>query len=186
LNLGPGDAGSGIARKALRLHWGATPFPAIPLRNGHCRNLRDYPKRISSLSDVTFRCRFVRVPPLVLVVEDEPVILRVTCHHLEDAGFECVNADTATHALAVLAQTVPDLLVLDIRLPDIPGPELALRVHGNYPTIPVLFVSGWIDGLAEAATLEPLRWEFLQKPFTGEALVAAARRLLEKPLPAIH
>jgi len=126
------------------------------------------------------------VPPLVLVVEDEPVILRVTCHHLEDAGFACVNADTATHALAILAETVPDLLVLDIRLPDIPGPELALVIHRRYPTIPVLFVSGWIDGLADAGTLAMLRWEFLQKPFTGEALVAAARRLFAKSLPATH
>jgi DNA-binding response OmpR family regulator len=125
-------------------------------------------------------CTFVAVPPLVLVVEDEPAVLRVACQYLRDAGFECVNADTGAHALEMLADTAPDLLVLDIRLPDLSGPEVALRIHEKHPNTPVLFVSGWIDGLADPVSLEPLHWEFLPKPFTGDDLIATARRLLEQ------
>lgn len=122
------------------------------------------------------------MPPLILVVEDEPQVQRVTCQLLEDAGFTCVRADTAADAMAILAAgPIPDLLVVDIRLPDIPGPELALRIHTQYPRIPVLFMSGWIDNLTDATRLGPLRWSFLPKPFTGETLAEAARRLLAFP-----
>jgi two-component system cell cycle sensor histidine kinase/response regulator CckA len=119
------------------------------------------------------------VPPLALVVEDEPPVRRVTCQYLADGGFECVDAETSAHALELLAKgTLPDLMVLDVRLPDLPGPALALRVHQQHPGLPVLFVSGWIDGLADAETLAPLRWAFLPKPFTGDQLLQAARGLL--------
>ncbi len=106
-------------------------------------------------------------------------VRRVTCRYLEDAGFDCVDAAHAAHALKLLAAgAIPNLMVLDVRLPDIPGPALALRIHRLLPNIPVLFVSGWIDRLVDPDTLSPLRWEFLQKPFTGDALLARVRQLL--------
>jgi DNA-binding response OmpR family regulator len=74
--------------------------------------------------------------------------------------------------------TIPDLMVMDIRLPDMPGPEVALRIHERHPHIPVLFVSGWTEGLADAELLASLRWDFLPKPFTGEELINRVRRLL--------
>lgn len=104
---------------------------------------------------------------------------RITCQYLEEAGMVCLAADNAAQALAMLdAERMPDLLVLDVRLPDLPGPELALRIHSRYPRIPVLFVSGWVDGLANPGTLEALEWGFLQKPFTGEALLEVVRRMV--------
>jgi two-component system C4-dicarboxylate transport response regulator DctD len=110
-------------------------------------------------------CTFVAVSQLILVVEDEPQVARVTCQQLVEAGFSCMSAGTASDAMSMVSAE---------RLP-----ELALRIHARYPRVPVLFVSGWIDGLTDAAHLEPLRWDFVPKPFTGEALVAAVRRLLE-------
>ncbi|HEX2219616.1 MAG TPA: response regulator [Gemmatimonadales bacterium] len=119
------------------------------------------------------------VPPVILLVEDEPAVQRVTCQYLEEAGMVCLAADNAAQAMDILgAGQVPDLLVLDVRLPDLPGPELALRIHSRYPRIPVLFVSGWVDGLANPGTLEALAWGFLQKPYTGEALVERVRRMV--------
>jgi two-component system, cell cycle sensor histidine kinase and response regulator CckA len=119
------------------------------------------------------------VPALILLVEDEPAVQRVTSQRLEEAGMVCLAADSATQAMEIVAGgAVPDLLILDIRLPDLPGPELALRIHSHYPRIPVLFVSGWVDGLANPGKLEALEWGFLQKPFTGEALLEVVRRML--------
>lgn len=119
------------------------------------------------------------MPPIVLLVEDEPGVQRVTCQYLEEAGMVCLAADTATQALELLAAgRIPDLMILDVRLPDLPGPELALRIHTHYPRIPVLFVSGWVDGLANPGTLEALEWGFLQKPYTGEALLEVVRRMI--------
>lgn len=119
------------------------------------------------------------MPPFILLVEDEPAVQRVTCQYLEEAGFACRAAGTASAAMEILATApAPDLLILDIRLPDLPGPELALRIHSRYPRAPVLFISGWVDGLANPGKLQALQWGFLQKPFTGEVLLEATRRLL--------
>ncbi len=122
--------------------------------------------------------------PLALVVEDEPLVARITCAYLEEAGLSCVTAGSAAAALEVLKEGhAPDLLVLDVRLPDLPGTQLALRIHDQYPgvEIPVLFVSGWVDAVNAATQLERLRWGFLPKPFSPEAMADAARRLLACP-----
>jgi two-component system cell cycle sensor histidine kinase/response regulator CckA len=81
----------------------------------------------------------------------------------------------------VLEGAVPDLLVLDIRLPDLSGPYLAIRIHQRHPDLPVLFVSGWAESLNLASKLEALHWGFLQKPLTGDALTHAAWWLLAPP-----
>jgi DNA-binding NtrC family response regulator len=119
------------------------------------------------------------MPPLVLVVDDEPHVRLVTSRYLEEAGFECIQAGTANEALAWLDRgRIPDLAVLDVRLPDQSGPELALRIHVRYPRIPVLFISAWPEAQTNSAELEPLRWLFVQKPFAGATLSEAVRHLL--------
>ena len=75
---------------------------------------------------------------------------------------------SATEAIQFVQGGVrPDLLIIDIRLPDIYGPVLALRLHALELHAPVLFISGWMDGIAVAEKLTALRWSFLQKPFGG-------------------
>lgn len=124
------------------------------------------------------------MPPLILVVEDEPAVQRATCRMLEMEGFTCVAANDAEQALEALdAGRIPDLMVIDIRLPGMSGPELALRIHTRYPRIPVLFVSGWVDGLADAALLDRMQWAFLAKPYSPNALVTTAQRMLGSPAP---
>ena len=119
------------------------------------------------------------VPPLILVVEDEPAVLRATCRMLELEGFSCIPVGDADQALEALgAGQIPDLMVIDIRLPGMRGPELALRIHTHYPRIPVLFVSGWAGGLADRALLDKMQWKFLAKPYQPDTLVDAARRML--------
>jgi two-component system, OmpR family, response regulator len=121
------------------------------------------------------------VPPLALVVDDDPGVLEITCRYLQDAAFECLPAGSGNELMALLdAGRIPDLLVLDIRLPDVPGPELALRIHTHYPRIPVLFISAWPASDTDPAELDVLRWEFVQKPFTGQTLIQAARELVTR------
>jgi CheY-like chemotaxis protein len=122
---------------------------------------------------------FLGVSPLILVVEDEPTVQRATCRMLELEGYVCLPAQDAGEALELLgAGRIPDLMVIDIRLPGMSGPELALRIHTRYPRIPVLFVSGWVDGLADPAQLDRMHWAFLAKPYNPDALVGAAQRML--------
>jgi len=117
--------------------------------------------------------------PLILVVENEPSVLHITRRHLEEAGLESVTAESAAHAMKVLdSGRIPDLLILDIRLPGVSGPALALQIHRQHPAIPVLFISGWVHSLRNPDQLAGLQWEFLPKPYEGDALVGAVRRLL--------
>jgi two-component system, cell cycle sensor histidine kinase and response regulator CckA len=119
------------------------------------------------------------VPTVILVVEDEPTVQRATCRMLELEGYACLPANDGSQALEVLSSgQIPDLMVIDVRLPGMSGPELALRIHTHYPRIPVLFVSGWVDGLADSALLERMQWAFLAKPYNPETLVSTARRML--------
>ena len=120
-----------------------------------------------------------RMPPIILVVEDEPAVQRATCRMLELEGYVCVPANDAEQALDTLAAgRIPDLMVIDIRLPGMSGPELALRIHTHYPRIPVLFVSGWVNGLADGALLDMMQWAFLAKPYSPDALLTVAQRML--------
>jgi two-component system, cell cycle sensor histidine kinase and response regulator CckA len=119
------------------------------------------------------------MPIVILVVEDEPTVQRATCRMLELEGYACLPADDGVQALELLGSgQIPDLMVIDVRLPGMSGPELALRIHTRHPRIPVLFVSGWVDGLADSALLERMQWTFLAKPYNPETLVSAARRML--------
>jgi len=119
------------------------------------------------------------VPTVILVVEDEPTVQRATCRMLELEGYACLPANDGDQALEVLGSgQIPDLMVIDVRLPGMSGPELALRMHTRHPRIPVLFVSGWVDGLADSALLHRMQWTFLAKPYSPEALVSTARRML--------
>ena len=87
-------------------------------------------------------CILEAVPPLILVVDDEPVVRRVTCDYLESAGFGCVSAGSAAEAMAAVgAGQRAHLLLLDVRLPDLSGPELALELRQRYPNASVPFVS---------------------------------------------
>lgn len=114
----------------------------------------------------------------------EPTVQSVTCRYLQESGFTTVALGTAQGALEIVDHGVPDLLVIDVRLPDLPGPELALRIHLRYPRVPVLFISAWPDTQATAAQLDPLLWLFVQKPFSAEGLAHAAWTLLGERSPA--
>jgi DNA-binding NtrC family response regulator len=117
----------------------------------------------------------------VLVVDDDLPTCRVTCRILRNAGFDCVWANTAEHAMALLAdrQEPPDLFVFDVRLTDMPGPTLAWLLSERYGDVPVLFISGYPS--FDAALLRATRWAFLAKPFTPDSLVAAVRRISAEP-----
>jgi DNA-binding NtrC family response regulator len=121
------------------------------------------------------------VTQTILVVEDDLQARELTCRILRDAGYDCVWANTGEHALALLVERrePPDLFVFDVRLPDMPGPTLAWLLSERYGEVPALFVSGYPS--FDAALLRAARWDFLAKPFTQEALVAAVRRILSQP-----
>jgi CheY-like chemotaxis protein len=105
--------------------------------------------------------------------------LGLTDEFVEEAGSPCIATDIASQAFAlVTGDTVPDVAILDVRLPDWPRPASALRTHQLHPHVHAVFVSGWGEGLADPHALADMRWEFLRKPFKCGDLGAAVTRLL--------
>jgi CheY-like chemotaxis protein len=122
------------------------------------------------------------VVALILVVDDEPSIRSVACQVLEDVGYSTVAATSANEAREVLSLTHPDLMILDLRLPDASGLELALQIQPSYPRLPVLFISGHPDDFPREGISEwPIRHGFLPKPYTVPRLLDSVRALLNPP-----
>ncbi|HLA78606.1 MAG TPA: GAF domain-containing protein [Vicinamibacteria bacterium] len=116
----------------------------------------------------------------VLVVEDEPALLDFVRELLRESGYTALPARTVGEA-ARLCESHPgpiDLLLTDLVMPDMSGPELAARLAPVRPQMKVLFMSGYTDdALGPHGMLDP-GVALLQKPFTAEALTHKIREVL--------
>jgi CheY-like chemotaxis protein len=81
--------------------------------------------------------------PTILAVDDNLAFNYAICHMLQQAGYQCLNAQTGSAALAMAENGRPDLVLLDVNLPDVNGFEVCRRLKGNPATqhIPVVFLS---------------------------------------------
>jgi len=112
--------------------------------------------------------------PLILVVDDDPDILDAVCDVLAGEGYRVVRARHGREALAQVAVERPDLILLDLMMPEMDGLAFAraLRADGREPAIPVVVISA--DANPEHAAAVGAR-SFLPKPFDIEALLSAVR-----------
>jgi CheY-like chemotaxis protein len=117
--------------------------------------------------------------PVILVVDDEPVVLHLMVRTLQDAGYTVHGAPGALPALDLLGRlsTAPAALVTDIRMDPIDGAGLARLLLHQSPGLPVLFVSGFGPGDQYGDLPGPL----LKKPFLTDHLVDAVAGLLARP-----
>jgi len=114
------------------------------------------------------------------VVEDEPRVRGIARRALEQAGYRVLEAESGPEAVELLGLPGPRvaLVLTDVVLPGMSGPELAGRVAELAPGTPVLLTSGYPDGeIARRGLLAPGA-AFIPKPFTPEALVTAVRRAI--------
>jgi DNA-binding NtrC family response regulator len=118
---------------------------------------------------------------MILVVEDDPLVAGITCRMLQEAGHASRHVGSAREALALVETKAitPVLLILDVRLPDMSGMQLAGRLASTLPGVPVLFMTGYPEAYAELA--RDGRWAFMAKPFEFFQLTAAVRQLLSQP-----
>ena len=118
----------------------------------------------------------------VLFVEDEPMVLDLGSRVLRSQGYRVLVASNAAEALQVARENAGtiDLLLTDVVMPGLPGPELAARLETVIPALRVLYVSGNADdSVARLRAEEGI--SFLAKPFSGESLAARVREVLDQP-----
>jgi PAS domain S-box-containing protein len=117
----------------------------------------------------------------ILVIDDEPAVLKITGRILEAEGFRVQLAKDGAGALASVAKDgPPDLVVTDLIMPGMGGAEVAKRLVANCPDLPILFVSGYSsDDLRRELGVGSKRF-LLQKPFTARELTQKVASVLSR------
>ncbi|MFL5612407.1 MAG: two-component system response regulator [Gemmatimonadaceae bacterium] len=117
--------------------------------------------------------------PTILVLDDEPAIVSLLARILERGGFRVIVAADGKGALAALAarDRAVDLMVVDVKLPDMSGREFVHHAAARFGARPVLYVSG-VDQRGRTDALHK-RTVFLAKPFESTDVLERVRSLLE-------
>jgi PAS domain S-box-containing protein len=115
----------------------------------------------------------------ILVAEDEPGVRKLVCETLEQLGYTVLQAADGHEALHILEQHGPvHLLLTDVIMPVMGGPELAKRVNAFVPATKVMYMSGYTDDTLAFHGLPQADAAYIQKPFTPTALAEKLRDVL--------
>jgi DNA-binding NtrC family response regulator len=118
--------------------------------------------------------------PTVLIVDDEPSVLSLAQMALEEDGYETVLASRGSEALAACERPEPviDVVVVDVVMPGMSGPDLAERLKESLPHAKLIFTSGYGDGAGLALRKREPDATYLKKPFSPDALCQAVASVL--------
>jgi two-component system OmpR family response regulator len=116
----------------------------------------------------------------LLVVEDEPTILELLSGSLRFVGFDVITASSGTGALRAAASSRPDLILLDVMLPDGDGFEVVRTLRSGGPRVPVIFLTarGAVHERVEGLTLGGD--DYVTKPFSLDEVLARIRAVLRR------
>ena len=116
----------------------------------------------------------------IVVVDDEPSIRELLVASLHFAGYEVETAASGSEAIEVISRTKPDMIILDVMLPDIDGFTVTRRIRQEGITAPVLFLTARDDTQDQVAGLELGADDYVTKPFSLEEVVARIRAILRR------
>jgi DNA-binding response OmpR family regulator len=109
----------------------------------------------------------------ILVVDDEKAVTSALEAVLSKQGFRVLVTQSAGEALALATSEQIHLVISDVHMPGLPGPELLSQLNANGISVPVLFISGDLELSTISRSLEVERASFLPKPFSGAELLRA-------------
>jgi two-component system KDP operon response regulator KdpE len=115
----------------------------------------------------------------VLVVDDEPQIVRALTINLRARGYEVCTAGDGADALRLAASHQPDVVILDLGLPDLDGVDVIAGLRG-WTTVPILVLSGRNDSLDKVDALDAGADDYVTKPFGMDELMARLRAMLRR------
>lgn len=122
-------------------------------------------------------------PPLIVVVEDEPIIAEVMMAYLQHAGYRTHHFERGDVALSQIFAVNPDLLLLDLMLPGVDGIEICRTIR-RQSRIPIIMVTARVEEIDRLLGFETGADDYLCKPFSPKELVARVQALLRRSRPA--
>ncbi len=125
--------------------------------------------------------------PKVLIVDDEPDVVELAAYNLKQAGCDIVSATDGEQALKLAREHIPDLIVLDIMLPEMDGLEVCkcLRSDPQTSAIPVIMLTAKAGEVDRVLGLELGADDYLTKPFSPRELVLRAKKLMRRSQPQV-
>ena len=116
----------------------------------------------------------------LLVVDDEPNIVELLSASLRYAGFEVASARSGREALDLVGELRPDLILLDVLMPDVDGFSVLRRLRGNGADVPVLFLTAKDAGEDRVAGLTLGADDYVTKPFSLAEVIARIHAILRR------
>jgi two-component system, OmpR family, response regulator RegX3 len=117
--------------------------------------------------------------PRILVVEDEPSLVDALEYGLEAEGFDVVSATDGAESLSLFERERPDLIVLDLMLPGLPGTEVCKRIRAT-SAVPIIMLTARDTEIDKVVGLELGADDYLTKPFSMRELTARIRAVLRR------
>lgn len=175
LTLGEAAKYLGVAQSTIRKWSDSGRLPAFYTPGGHRRFRRGDLDSFLGSSRGAGRAR-----PLVLIVDDDPGLREMLRANLELEGYLVREAGSADEGLVALDEEAPDLILLDVMMPQVDGWEMLRRVRERHgvDSVPVVMFSGKIDDAEAAAAEQRGAQAFIGKGFDPEQLIARTKQLL--------
>jgi len=115
----------------------------------------------------------------ILIVDDDPHIREVICFALKKANFISIEAENGVHALQQVVDSKPDLLILDIEMPEMDGIEVCKKIRQD-SMLPIFFLSSYDEEYDRVLGLELGADDYISKPFSPRELVARVKALFRR------
>jgi excisionase family DNA binding protein len=176
LTLGQAADYLGVAQSTIRKWSDTGRLPAFYTPGGHRRFRRnDLDAFLSSSRGTPFRSG-----PVILIVDDDAKLREFVRVNLEMDGYTVREAGNASEGLTALDEEPPDLILLDVMMPEVDGWEMLRRVRERHgvDSIPVIMFSGKVDEHTAERATEGGAQAFLGKPFDPQQLIQSTKQLL--------
>ena len=118
----------------------------------------------------------------ILVVDDEQDFVQLICHHLREHPYQIISAETGMKGLQKARRYLPDMILLDMMLPDVDGLSVCemLRRGSSTAVIPVVLVTAMAGQIARAHAIVSGAEHYLAKPFNRQILCGCVERVLRE------
>ena len=176
LTLGQAAEYLGVAQSTIRKWSDSGRLPAFYTPGGHRRFRRSDLDAFLSNS----RGTPLRGGPVILIVDDDARLREFVRVNLEMDGYSVREAASAAEGLAALDEEPPDLILLDVMMPEVDGWEMLRHVRERHgvDSIPVIMFSGKVDERTAEAAEERGAQAFIGKPFDPQQLIQSTKQLL--------